>query len=122
LQAPAPHACRRRTPLFDDETDVSKRPFAVEMERLMTRKAAPEIYMMKKSANGSIVSFRLGTDHGVRPGMQLRVLNEDGIPVGSVKVLFSTEGESEALVAGESRIKLGCRINLPAEEVKSPAL
>ena len=87
----------------------------------MTREGAPEIYMMKKSANGSIVSFRLGTDHGVRPGMQLRVLNEDGIPVGSVTVLSSTESESEALVAGVSGIKLGCRISLPAE-AKSPAL
>jgi hypothetical protein len=72
-----------------------------------------EIYMIKKSAEGSIVSFRCGTDHGIRPGMQVTVVNEDGIQVGSVKVVACTEAESEALVLGESDIKLGCLVSLP---------
>ena len=70
--------------------------------------------MIKKSAEGFIVSFRRGTDHGVRPGMQLAVLNEDGFRVGVVVVLASTETESEALVSGESGIKLGCLVSIPA--------
>ena len=73
-----------------------------------------EIYMIKKSKEGFMVSFRLGTDQGVYPGVELVVLNEEGFPVGKVKVLFSTETESEALVASESAIKLGCRVSLPA--------
>jgi len=84
------------------------------MELFITRLATTEIYMIKKSAEGFIVSFRRGTDHGVRPGMQLAVLNEDGFRVGVVEVLASTETESEALVSGESGIKLGCLVSIPA--------
>jgi hypothetical protein len=79
----------------------------------MQRRDTTEIYMIKKSAEGFIVSFRRGTDHGVGPGMQLTVVNEDGIRVGVVEVLSSTEAESEALVSGESGVKLGCRVRLP---------
>jgi hypothetical protein len=74
---------------------------------------AIEIYMIKKSAEGFLVAFRRGTDHGVRPGMQLAVINEDGFRVGVVEVLASTETESEALVSGESNVKLGCRVRMP---------
>jgi hypothetical protein len=45
--------------------------------------------------------------------MQLAVLNEDGFRVGVVEVIGSTETESEALVSGESGIKLGCLISIP---------
>jgi hypothetical protein len=80
----------------------------------MTKAGTTAIYMLKKSADGFIVSFRLGTDDGVRPGMNLAVLNEDGFRVGTVEVLTSTETESEALVSGESGVKLGCLIRRPA--------
>jgi hypothetical protein len=79
----------------------------------MPRHDVTEIYMIKKSAEGFIVSFRRGTDHGVRPGMQLAVVNEDGFRVGLVEVLASTETDSEALVSGESGIKLGCLVSIP---------
>jgi hypothetical protein len=79
----------------------------------MPRHGATEIYKIKKSAEGFIVSFRRGTDHGIRPGMRLTVVNEDGFRVGVVEVLESTEAESEALVSGESSIKLGCRVSPP---------
>jgi len=35
----------------------------------MAKDGPTEIYMIKKSAEGFIVSFRLGTDQGVTPGM-----------------------------------------------------
>jgi hypothetical protein len=83
------------------------------MEPIMVRTDTTEIYMIKKSSEGFIVSFRRGTDHGIRPGMKLTVVNEDGFRVGIVEVLGSTEAESEALVSGESGIKLGCLVSLP---------
>lgn len=81
----------------------------------MSRHDLTEIYMIKKSAEGFIVSFRRGTEHGIRPGMQLPVVNEDGFRVGVVEVLGGTENESEALVSGESGIKLGCMVSIPEE-------
>jgi hypothetical protein len=83
------------------------------MEPLMPRQDAAEIYMIKKSAQGLIVFFRQGTRHGVRPGMRLAVVNEDGFRVGVVEVVASTETESEALVSGESVVKLGCLVSVP---------
>jgi len=80
----------------------------------MVRPDTTAIYMIKKSTEGFIVSFRCGTDHGIRPGMKLTVVNEEGFRVGVVEVLGSTETESVALVAGESGIKLGCLVSLPA--------
>ena len=69
--------------------------------------------MLKKSADGFIISFRLGTNDGVCPGMTLTVLNEEGFPLGAVTVLKSSETESEARVSGESGIKLGCFVQRP---------
>jgi hypothetical protein len=72
------------------------------------------IYMIKKSADGLIVSFRLGTADGVRAGMSLTVVNEDGFRVGTVEVVSSTETESEALAVDDRSVKLGCRVRLPS--------
>jgi hypothetical protein len=72
-----------------------------------------QIYMIKKSAEGVIVSFRLGTDQGVRPGMKLPVVNEDGFKVGVIEVTMSTETDSEARVSDESSIELGCLVRMP---------
>jgi len=64
----------------------------------MPRNDATEIYMIKKSTEGFVVSFRRGTDHGIRPGMKLTVVNEDGFRVGVVEVLTSTETENPSPV------------------------
>jgi hypothetical protein len=92
---------------------VIERCTALTEEPFMPRNDATEIYMIKKSTEGFVVSFRRGTDHGIRPGMKLTVVNEDGFRAGVVEVLTSTETESEALVSGESGIKLGCLVSLP---------
>jgi hypothetical protein len=84
-------------------------------ERFMPWHDATEIYMIKKSAEGFVVSFRRGTEHGIRPGMKLMVVNEEGFRVGVVEVLVSTDTESEALVSGESGVKLGCLVSIPQE-------
>jgi len=69
-----------------------------------------QIYMIKKRKEGTIVSFRMGTNHGIKPGMQLDVVNEDGFLVGIVEIFMSTETESEALIVGQNSISLGCSI------------
>jgi hypothetical protein len=45
--------------------------------------------------------------------MKLMVVNEEGFRVGVVEVLVSTDTESEALVSGESGVKLGCLVSIP---------
>ena len=51
--------------------------------------------------------------------MQLTVVNEDGFRVGVVEVLVSSETESEALVSGESGVKLGCLVSLLRKPLQS---
>ena len=72
--------------------------------------AASAIYMIKKSADGLLVSFRLGAKDGVRPGMRLAVVNEDGFRVGTVEVVATTETESTALALDGREVKLGCLV------------
>ena len=86
----------------------------------MTKTIAAQIYKIKKSSDGLVVSFRLGTLQGVSPGMRLKVLNEDGIPVGKVAVLSSSDTESDALVTEGSGIKLCCTIDPPPGHCLSP--
>lgn len=88
----------------------------------MTTAGAAPIYKIKKSSDGFVVSFRLGTLQGVGPGMRLNVLNEDGIPVGKVAVLTSSDTESDALVTEGSGIKLCCRIDPPPDPGNSSRL
>jgi hypothetical protein len=79
----------------------------------MIKPGINQIYMIKKSAEGIIVSFRLETDQGVQPGMKLPVVNEDAIKVGVVEVTVITDTYSEAKVLGESRIELGYLVSMP---------
>jgi hypothetical protein len=72
--------------------------------------APSAIYMIKKSADGLLVSFRLGVKDGVRPGMRLAVVNEDGFRVGTVEVVATTETESTALALDGREVKLGCLV------------
>ena len=73
----------------------------------MAKDGPTEIYMIKKSAEGFIVSFRLGTDQGVTPGMDMVVLNEDGFQVGHVTVLSSTENRIRSPGRGRERNRTG---------------
>ncbi len=79
----------------------------------MTGASTTKIYMINKRQNRSIVSFQLGTKNGIKPGMRLEVVNEDGFVIGSVEIQKSTESESEATVVGESNLGLGSYVKLP---------
>ena len=76
----------------------------------MSSAAPSAIYMIKKSADGLRVSFRLGAKDDVRPGMRLAVVNEDGFRVGTVEVVATTETESTALAVDGREVKLGCLV------------
>jgi predicted RecB family endonuclease len=71
--------------------------------------------MIKKSADGLLVSFRLGAKDGLRPGMRLAVVNEDGFRVGTVEVVATTETESTALAVDGRQVKLGCLVQATAQ-------
>jgi hypothetical protein len=80
----------------------------------MSATASSAIYMIKKSADGLLVSFRLGAQDGVMPGMRLAVVNEDGFRVGTVEVVATTETESTALAVDGREVKLGCLVHATA--------
>jgi hypothetical protein len=77
----------------------------------MSSTAHSAIYMAKRSADGLLVSFRLGAKDGLRPGMRLAVMNEDGFRVGTVEVVATTETESTALAVDGRQVKLGCLVH-----------
>ena len=57
-----------------------------------------EIYKVETGPDGCEVYFGLGTEHGVHPGMRLTLHDEQGVPLGPVKVLQSTGKDSVARV------------------------
>ena len=77
-----------------------------------------KIFMIKKSNDQPIVSFRMGTKDGIEPGMHLEVVNECGIMVGEVQVQDASEDQSEASVLGGGDVNLSCYVKPPGMKGK----
>ncbi len=78
----------------------------------MNRDFSAPIYMVKKTADGLTVFFRAGRRRGIRPGDRLAVLNEEGLPVGEIRVRSCSEEDAEGAALGEVAIGMGCRVEL----------
>ena len=84
----------------------------------MVSAANTRIFMIKKSSDQPMVSFRMGTRDGIAPGMHLEVVNEDGIMIAEVQVQNATEDQSDASVLGNGDIHLGCYVKPPGQRGK----
>jgi hypothetical protein len=65
------------------------------------------VYMCKKTPDGQLISFGLGTDHGLAPGASVAVRDASGLPVATATVVRCGAADAAALVAGENRVALG---------------
>jgi hypothetical protein len=77
------------------------------MEQAMAKEGKAEIYMVKKSPEGCLVSFSLGTTHGIRPGDRMDILNENGLKVAQADVEQSGKRDSVAKVLAPVQIEVG---------------
>lgn len=78
-----------------------------ELDAIWKREGKAVVYMTKKTPDGLLISFGLGTDHGLSPGTTVAVHDESGLPVATASVVRCSGVESAALVVGEGNVKLG---------------
>jgi len=81
-------------------------------EEFLREEGKAEIYRISKTDAGYEISFSLGTKHGLQDGSRLKLLDEDGIPVSSVKVMVAYEADSTALATPDCIVKPGYMVSI----------
>jgi hypothetical protein len=76
-------------------------------EALLAAAGQAEIYRVLKVDGASEIYFSLGTGHGVQPGLQLQVYDEDGNPVGLARVEAATATKAVAIMTVNRKIRPG---------------
>jgi hypothetical protein len=87
---------------------------STQRERLMRREGRADIYRITKKDDGHEVAFSLGISHGLQVGSSLRLLDEDGVPAGTVVVKEAFENDAIAMAAPEYVVKPGYMVSLLA--------
>lgn len=75
------------------------------------------VYMTKKTPDGLLISFGLGTEHGLTTGASVAVHDESGLPVAVASVVRCSGADAAALVTGGGNVALGnivSRVAAPA--------
>jgi hypothetical protein len=72
------------------------------LEQLMAREGKAEIYMLKRSPEGFMISFGLGADQGLKMGDQVDILNEQNLRIGAAQVVQCAGKDCVALVSKEA--------------------
>lgn len=94
--------------------------FSKLLEQLMAREGKAEIYMLKRSPEGFMISFGLGADHGLKKGDHVDILNEQNLCIGAAEVVQCAGKDCVALVSKEAdHIEVGHIVALKENESTS---
>ncbi|MHC1790690.1 hypothetical protein [Solidesulfovibrio sp.] len=96
------------------------------LEGIWTKLGKAVVYMTKKTPDGLLISFGLGTDQGLSTGATVAVHDESGLPVAMASVVRCSAADAAALVIGDGKVALGSIVSLaphasPAGHDKTPA-
>jgi hypothetical protein len=83
-------------------------------EQLMRQEGRADIYRISKIEDRYEVSFSLGIRDGLQRGSQLRLLDGDGVPVGTVVVKEIFENDAIAVLTLDCCVKPGYIVALLA--------
>ncbi len=78
-----------------------------KIESLMLKMGRAEVYRVVKRDGEYLITFGLGTAHGVHPGATLTLLDPEGQPLGLVTVLEASATEAAASISIERKIEPG---------------
>lgn len=87
------------------------------LEALWAREGKAVVYMIKKTPDGLLISFGLGTNHGLSPGATVAVADESGLPMATASVVRCAAADASALVREGGTASLGNLVN----RVSAPA-
>jgi hypothetical protein len=77
------------------------------LEAIWTKLGKAVVYMTKKTPDGLLISFGLGTDQGLTTGASVAVHDESGLPVAMASVVRCSAADAAALVVGQGKVNLG---------------
>ena len=80
---------------------------SLKLDRLLAQKGKAEIYRVIRRDGSFEVHFGLGTEHGVEPGLELRVYNLRGKSVGLARVEKAAPRDAIAVVTTDQEIRPG---------------
>ena len=89
------------------------------LEALWTAAGKAVVYMTKKTPDGLLISFGLGTDQGLATGASVAVHDESGLPVALASVVRCSPADAAALVVGDGKVALGNIVRLADAADKS---
>jgi len=78
-----------------------------KMEALLLQMGQAEVYRVVKGEGDYLISFGLGTAHGLKAGATLTLFDPEGHPVGQVEVLEVSATDAAARISTEREIKPG---------------
>ncbi len=81
-------------------------------EKLLAQLGQAEVYRVARVEEKGVISFGLGTAHGVQIGSRLALFDESGLRVGTVEVEETSETDSSARVSTDREIKPGYMVRL----------
>jgi hypothetical protein len=84
---------------------------STQLDQLLAQKGRAEIYRVIKRDGSFEVHFALGTEHGLQPGLELRVYNPRGKAVGLARVEKATPKDAIAGVITDQEIRPGFMIS-----------
>ncbi len=80
---------------------------SLKLDRLLAQKGKAEIYRVIRRDGSFEVHFGLGTEHGLQPGLELRVYNLRGKSVGLARVEEAAPWDAIAVVTTDQEIRPG---------------
>lgn len=86
------------------------------VERLLTLDGKGIVYMMKRTGEGPVIGFSLGSRQGLAPGMTVRLFDRAGRGVGEARISASLPDDATAVVVSGS-CDIGDMVVLPSEGV-----
>ncbi|MCL4503785.1 MAG: hypothetical protein M1438_18310 [Deltaproteobacteria bacterium] len=86
--------------------------FSLKLTQLQAQEGKAEIYRVIRRDGDFEVHFSLGMEHGMQPGLELRVFNPRGEPVALARVEQATPKDAIAVVTTDQEIRPGFMVCL----------
>ena len=82
------------------------------LEAIWTKLGKAVVYMTKKTPDGLLISFGLGSDQGLAIGASVAVHDQSGLPVATASVVRCSPADAAALVVGDGKVALGNLVSM----------
>lgn len=90
-----------------------------KVDQAMAREGVAEIYAVRRLPQGCELAFGLGSEHGLREGSRVLLLDPQGNPVEEVEVVAVSPQDAVAVALGSPRCTPGYKVKLAIQKKSS---